>query len=300
MSNVLNHTKQGFFMAGTSIGWVLQNPKILWFPLINLALLITFAIVALVVFMSFEQWDLEAVRLLVKSYQQTYTEISISAFTLFAGYLFFVVSYFTNVALIHYSASRLNEQPVSIRQSINVALQRWVLILAWSAIEIAVIVPLALISGTDTTTYFVLGSIVAGVVSLLYTAATFFVPVFIAEEPQSIWLTVTKSFELMKQRLGEVVGFALGFMIINFLFLIIISIILVAISAVAGLTLDRLLQVHGFGIAFLVISAIFIQLLRALVATAFDAFKAAAYNDTQSKKSGPFAPHLTRETNVYN
>lgn len=298
MSHLSHRIKQGFFMAGTSIRWVLQNPKILWFPLINLTLLITFAIVALVVFMSFEQWDLEAVRLLVKSYQQTYAEISISAFTLFAGYLFFVVSYFTNVALIHFSASRLNEQPVSIRQSINVALQRWVLILAWSAIEIAVIVPLALISGTDTTTSFVLGNIVAAFVSLLYTAATFFVPVFIAEEPQSIWTTVTKSFELMKQRLGEVVGFALGFMIINFLFLIIISIILVGISAVAGLTLDRLLQVHGFGIAFLVISAIFIQLLRALVATAFDAFKAALYNDTQSKKSGPFAPHLTRETNL--
>lgn len=293
MSQFLHRIKQGFFMAGTSIRWVLQNPEVLWFPLLNLGLLITFAALALVAVMTFLHWDLESVRLLIKSYQQTYTELSIGAFTLFAGYVFFVISYFTNVALINYSASHLNGQPVSIGYSLRIGLQRWTQILIWSLIEICIVVPLALISAPEGTLYFFVGSIAASIASLIYTVATFFVPAFIAEQPQSLWATVTNSIELMKQRIWEVIGFSLGFLIINMLLMITVSILLVGFGALIGFTLDRLLQVHGLEIAFLITSAIMIQLFRTLITTAYDVFKAALYNDTQLKKSGPFTQQLT-------
>lgn len=300
MSQFFHRIKQGFFMAGTSIRLVLQNPEILWFPLLNIGLLISFAVLALIVVMTFFQWDLESVRLLVKSYQQTYTEISLGAFTLVAGYVFFVISYFTNVALINYSASHLNGQSVSIGHSLRIGLQRWTQILIWSLVEICIVVPLALMSTPEGNLYFFVGSIIASILSLTYTLATFFVPAFIAEEPQSLWTTVTNSVQLMKQRIWEVIGFSLGFLIINMLLMVTVSILLVGLGALIGFTLDRLLQVHGMGIAFLITSAIMIQLFRTLIATAYDVFKAALYNDIRNKKSGPFAQQLICENTMNN
>jgi hypothetical protein len=297
----LSRIKNGIIMAGISIRYMLARPKLLFFPLFRIVLFSLY--VPLFFFALF--YGFVGIRPLLINWELSKGVASALILGFLLLWLFIAVCFsffimlFSNVATVDYLWDLFQGKKPSIRTSLGVACKRIPILLAWSAIFSGVRFLISLIGGDKDSSG--LRKIVAGASDVAWAAATYFVVPVISEKRASVADTFKQSYQLMKERFGEVVGVAVSF---NLVAGIIFPGIFCLVAAIMNYLYDSG-QGERMAIDFyhyphaktILITVGFITLiLRVFITTAQDVFKAAAYSYANGKPTGPFTPERISES----
>ncbi len=287
--------KNGLIMTGLSIGYMFKHPKLLLFPLLRVLL---YATAFPLLFFILNQ--LSIFSFLAESDKHGWVVYLCAAFIIYCVvYLFILIRLFCAVAAIRYLVHLFEFKQSSFFSSIGVALKRLPTLFLWTAVFSTAHIILRMLQDKKSNSAWLRS--LAAIIEFGWHIATYFVPVFIAEQRLSFRKTINSSFDLMKKRFGEVVGIAVSFDIIAWL--IFPGIIMGMLTIMKFLqnaekakrwTIDLFeypAVLYAFAITFLIT-----LILRTIISTSQDIFKAAAYNYATDKPTGPFSRELIDES----
>lgn len=199
--NFFTKLSNGWQITMNSFAVLKENKQLILFPIlsgISLVLVLGSFITAI---MASAGWDTD--NLQDKS----------TALQYFILFLFYVVNYFIilffNMALVHCTHLYFTGQPVSLSAGIRYSLSRIGAIFSWAIFAATVGLILRIIQEN----FGWLGKLIAGVLGIVWSIATFFVVPIIAYENAGPIDAFRRSGELMKQKWGESLAstFSLGF-----------------------------------------------------------------------------------------
>ncbi len=257
----------GWKLGMTSLRIIRENMSLLFFPILSSLALILVTMSFFGGFLLFFGADLEG-----------WLDESSggSQMVIYAGlFAFYLVNYFLilffNVGLVHCARLIFEGREATVGEGLRYSASRTGTILSWAVLAATVGVLLQVIE--DRLGW--VGQLVAGIVGVVWSIATFFVVPVIAYEDVGPVEALKRSGRIMKEKWGEAIGanFSFGlFFILGYLVIIAVGILL--------------FQVHPLlGILPAVVS---ILLLHTVVAAAKSVFIAATYNHLSNQPAGQF------------
>ncbi|MCX6319500.1 MAG: DUF6159 family protein [Bacteroidetes bacterium] len=190
-------------------------------------------------------WDAESINLEDKS----------PVFYFLLSFAFYVVNYFVvvffNMALIHCTRLYFRGEEVTVRKGIQYSMSRLSVIFSWALVAATVGVILRTIQENSG----LLGKIVAGVIGIVWSVATFFVVPVIAYENVGPIDAVKRSTAMMKEKWGESLVANFSFSIIYFLGSLLAGITLYFIGSIFSPVLGVFLAIAGVLSILAIISA---------------------------------------------
>ena len=232
--------KNGWNLGLTSLQTISENPKLLAFPFISgialVAACITFFGGFVLLFgVEYDQWA-----------EQAFGEY-MGYVVLFIFYLlcYFIIVFF-NVGLVHCARRVFDGEEVGFRDGIEFASSRFTTILNWAVLAATVGVLMQILKER----LGFLGQMISGLAGLAWSIATFFVVPILAYEDISPMDAVKRSAELMKSKWGEAIGanfgfgilFFLGYIVIAFVTVLLITMVNPAVGIVAGIVMALILH----------------------------------------------------------
>ncbi|MDB4728375.1 DUF6159 family protein, partial [Saprospiraceae bacterium] len=217
-----------------------ENPKLLAFPFISgialiAACLTFFGGFVLLFGVEYDQWA-----------EQAFGEY-LGYVVLFIFYLlcYFIIVFF-NVGLVHCARRVFDGEEVGFRDGIEFASSRFTTILNWAVLAATVGVLMQILKER----LGFLGQMISGLAGLAWSIATFFVVPILAYEDISPMDAVKRSAELMKSKWGEAIGanfgfgilFFLGYIVIAFVTVLLITMVNPAVGIVAGIVMALILH----------------------------------------------------------
>jgi len=191
---------------------------------------------------------------------------------LFAFYLvtYFIIVFF-NVGLVHCARLVFEGREASINDGLQYAASRIDTVLSWALLAATVGVVLRIVE--DRLGW--VGQLIAGIVGVVWSVATFFVVPVIAYENVGPVEALKRSGRIMKEKWGEAIGanFSFGlFFILGYIVIISLGILLFQVHPLLGI-------IPGI---------LSILLLHVVVAAARSVFIAATYNHLSNQPAGQF------------
>jgi len=232
--------KNGWNLGLTSLQTISENPKLLAFPFISgialiAACLTFFGGFVLLFGVEYDQWA-----------EQAFGEY-LGYVVLFIFYLlcYFIIVFF-NVGLVHCARRVFDGEEVRFRDGIEFASSRFTTILNWAVLAATVGVLMQILKER----LGFLGQMISGLAGLAWSIATFFVVPILAYEDISPMDAVKRSAELMKSKWGEAIGanfgfgilFFLGYIVIAFVTVLLITMVNPAVGIVAGIVMALILH----------------------------------------------------------
>ncbi|MCR9286032.1 MAG: DUF6159 family protein [Bacteroidetes bacterium] len=232
--------KNGWNLGLTSLQTISENPKLLAFPFISgialVAACITFFGGFVLLFgVEYDQWA-----------EQAFGEY-MGYVVLFIFYLlcYFIIVFF-NVGLVHCARRVFDGEEVGFRDGIEFASSRFTTILNWAVLAATVGVLMQILKER----LGFLGQMISGLAGLAWSIATFFVVPILAYEDISPMDAVKRSAELMKSKWGEAIGanfgfgilFFLGYIVIAFVTVLLITMVNPVVGIVAGIVMALILH----------------------------------------------------------
>jgi hypothetical protein len=232
--------KNGWNLGLTSLQTISENPKLLAFPFISgialiAACLTFFGGFVLLFGVEYDQWA-----------EQAFGEY-LGYVVLFIFYLlcYFIIVFF-NVGLVHCARRVFDGEEVGFRDGIEFASSRFTTILNWAVLAATVGVLMQILKER----LGFLGQMISGLAGLAWSIATFFVVPILAYEDISPMDAVKRSAELMKSKWGEAIGanfgfgilFFLGYIVIAFVTVLLITMVNPAVGIVAGIVMALILH----------------------------------------------------------
>lgn len=255
----------GWNLGMTSLETVKDNPALLFFPVFSslslIAICISFFGGFALLFglgMDFDEW-------LNSSLGETAGMVALFIFYLIN---YFVIVFF-NVGLVHCAKAVFEGKEVSWRDGLNYASTRFITILSWAALAATVGVILKILEDR-------LGSIISGIIGVVWSVATFFVVPVLAYENVDPFEAVKRSGVMMKENWGKAIGANFSFGV--FVFLAYIAIIVACFGL--GFALHPIFAV--------IVGVLAILLLHTVVSAAETVFIAATYQYLNDKPHGNF------------
>lgn len=200
----------------TSFRVIRENANLLIFPVLSTAALIVVCLTFMGGFLALFGLGVNFESFLESTFVNS--EIGIYM-ALFAFYLicYFVIVFF-NVALVHCARRILNGEEATVRDGLSFSGRRLGTIFSWSVLSATVGVVLQIIE--DRLGW--IGSIVASIIGVVWSIATFFAIPVIAYEDLGPIEAVKRSANIMKEKWGEAIGanfsfsvfFILGYLVI--------------------------------------------------------------------------------------
>lgn len=264
---IVERIQQGWRIGFESLSVLKAHRNLLLFPILStISLMLVLATFA-TTFFGLTGYELEA----IPAYFEFENEETIFI-ALFVYYLinYFVIVFF-NVGLVHCIKMAFDGEFPTVGDGLKYSVSRIRNIFTWAVLAATVGVILKVIE--DRMGW--LGSIVAGMIGIVWSLATFFVVPIIANEDVSPIEAMKRSGRLMKEKWGEAVGANFSFFIF---YLVGYSAVIAFI--VAFVTIEP--------VVVLLISAIALILLHTAVAAAKMVFITAAYNHVNNLPTGNY------------
>ncbi len=262
----MTRLKNGWELGMTSLHTIKENPKLMAFPIFSGAALVAVCLSFLGGFafffgFEFNQWI-----------DGVFGEY-LGWIVLFAFYMvcYFVIVFF-NVGLVYCAKRIFDGEEVSFNEGLQFAFSRITSILNWAVLAATVGVILNMLEER----LGAIGSVISGLVGLVWSIATFFVIPVLAYENVSPFEAVKRSGQMMREKWGEALGANFGFGILFLVGYIIIA----AICAFLGIVIHPLAGVVGFVMMAL--------LLHTALAAAKMVFIAATYQHLHGEPIGNF------------
>lgn len=256
----------GWELGITSLRIIRDHPNLLLFPVMSSAAL-------LMVCLSFLGgagiiWGFSLDEIAGNAAGET-----LSYFILFAFYLvnYFVIVFF-NVALVYAAREIFEQREVTLSQAINFSASRLGAILQWAVLAATV----GVILNTMQERLGGLGKVVAGLIGIVWSIATFFVVPVIAFENLPPLEALKRSGQVIREKWGESLAANFGFG----LFFILGYVAIIASGFVLGYLVHPLA-----GVAAGILAAL---MLHATVAAAKTVFLAAVYQHMNHEPYGDF------------
>ena len=159
-------------------------------------------------------------------------------------FLYYLICYFVivffNVGLVHCTRIYLQGGKPSFGDGVRFALKRIPIILGWAVLSATVGLILKAIQENSGT----LGSIISGIIGVVWSIVTFFVVPVLAYEEVGPFSALKRSGQIMKEKWGESIGASFSFGILTLVGILIIAlpvgILFSFIHPIAGVTLGVL------------------------------------------------------------
>lgn len=295
----LTRMKNGLIMAGISTRYMFQRPKLLFFPLLRVVLFSSIYSLLFLLLFYFFSFIHEYREIFSKTWAYPVFVTMFFIWIFLCVYLFFFIMLFSSVATIDYLWDLFQGKTPSIRSSLGIACKRIPTILLWSGVHSGVRFLIGLFGGGEDSSS--LRKMAAGATDVAWRVSTYFVVPIITEKRISFIETLKESYQLMKQRFGEVVGVAVSFnLLANIIFPGIVWIVATIMNYLydSGQGKRMAIDFYKYPHAYTILIVVFLVTLifRVFITTAQDIFKAAAFSYAHDKSTGPFAPELIDES----
>jgi nitrate reductase gamma subunit len=233
----------GWKISMNSFKVLKENKQLVIFPILSGISLLLILSSFVTIMLAAAGWDTEAIE---EPGQTT------SILYLFLYYLvnYFVVVFF-NTALVHCTRLYFQGEEVTIEKGLRFSLSRIGSIFAWSMFAATVGTVLRLIQENAGW----LGKILAGLIGIVWSVATFFVVPVIAYENVGPLQAFKRSSQLMKEKWGERLGAGFSFGLVQIVALLVVGLPLFFIGAIAHPAVGIVLAVLGCLLVMAVISA---------------------------------------------
>ena len=263
---LFNRLSNGWKLGMTSLQIIRDNPKLLLFPAMSSAALL---MVCLTFFGGAGLlWGFNIDQLAENALGETLAYIFLFAFYLVN---YFVIVFF-NVGLVYAARRIFNGEEVTLSEAINFSSSRLGAILQWAMLAATVGVILNMMQQRLGW----VGKIVAGILGIVWSLATFFVVPVIAFEDLPSLEALKRSGQIIKEKWGESLGANFGFGV----FFILGYLGIIASGFLLGYLVHPLL-----GVAAGILAAL---LLHTVVAAAKTVFRAAVYQHMNHEPHGDF------------
>jgi len=269
---LFDRLSNGWTIGKTSLRTIKENPSLMLFPIIS-----GFSLILVTLSFCGGGYMLFGEDILAAIDSGSGDETTLSAFTYFLAFLFYLTNYFVivffNVGLVHCAKMILEGREASVGDGISFALTRLSSILAWAALAATV----GLILKTIQERSGALGGIITSFIGVVWGIATYFVVPVIAYEDVNPIEAVKRSGQLIKDKWGESIGanFSFGLFAICGLFLVALP-----IGYLLGAMINPVVGIVAGIIIFL--------LVQTAVSAANMVFLAAAYQHVNEEPTGYF------------
>lgn len=170
-------------------------------------------------------------------------------------FLFYIVNYFVivffNMALVHCTRLYFHGEEVTVRKGIQFSMSRIGAIFSWAVFAAVIGTILRAIEENSG----VFGKIVAGIIGIVWSVATFFVVPVIAYENMGPLQAFKRSSQLMKEKWGESLAGNFSFGLIQFIGIIVIGGVLFLVGSMIDPIVGIALGVTGAFVVVAIISA---------------------------------------------
>jgi hypothetical protein len=233
----------GWNISMNSFKVLKENKQLIIFPILSGISLLLILSSFVTIMLAGAGWDTEAIE---------YPGQATGILYLFLYYLvnYFVVVFF-NTALVHCARLYFQGEEVTIEKGLRFSLSRIGSIFAWSMFAATVGTVLRLIQENAGW----LGKIIAGLIGIVWSVATFFVVPVIAYENVGPLQAFKRSSQLMREKWGERLGAGFSFGLVQIVALIVVGLPLFFIGAIAHPAVGIVLAVLGCLLVMAVISA---------------------------------------------
>ncbi len=215
---IFDRLSNGWKLGKMSLETIKDNPSLMLFPVVSGAAL-TLIVISFLGggYFLFADSLMEGVNMGVES------EGTMDIIMYVAGFLFYLVNYFIivffNVGLVYCARHILEGEETSFAEGISYAMTRTQTILAWAALAATVGMIIKTIQERSGS----LGQILAGIIGIVWSVATFFVVPIIAYEDVNPIEAVKRSGQIMKDKWGESIGSNFSFGLFTLLGIILVA-----------------------------------------------------------------------------
>lgn len=274
----------GFALAGISFSIVKKEKRMIVFPLLSHALVLS--LVALICWGLYARYGLHIFDKQTLGYLKHIpkSEIFVAQIVIFFTLIFVgtLIATTTSIGLVDYAIDRFQNKPTTVGRSLGKALSRFGTVALWSIISTAIGIILALIR-ENKKTQGIMRFILDDLLTMTWGIATFFAVPVIAQQNLGALASIKQSARLMKQTFGQTVGGQFGFG----------SIMLVSFFVISPLTgiLLTLITNPMIGITAAILIFMFTAIM---VNTATTVFKAAVYQFANNQSTGAFGSDVIK------
>lgn len=215
---IFDRLSNGWKLGKMSLETIKDNPSLMLFPVVSSAAL-TLIVLSFLGGGYFLFGD--NIRTLMNNGAANEGTIDIIMYV--AAFLFYLVNYFVivffNVGLVYCARLILEGEKTSFGEGISYAMTRTQTILAWAALAATVGMIIKTIQERSGS----FGLILAGLIGIVWSIATFFVVPIIAYEDVNPIEAVKRSGQIMKDKWGESIGANFSFGLFNLLGIVLIA-----------------------------------------------------------------------------
>lgn len=209
--SVFDRIGKGWNLGMASLKVIKKNKQLVLFPMISVVFL--FFVIASFVGVAYTRWGFEYFEMVEQGSPADYA----LAFILYLLAYFIIV--FFNVGLVHCTRIYLQGGTPSFRDGVQFSMKRIPNILGWAALSSTVGLIIKAIQENSGT----VGDIIAQIVGIIWSIATFFVVPILAYEEVGPVEALKRSSSIMKEKWGESIGASFSFGILSFLGVLLIA-----------------------------------------------------------------------------
>ena len=230
---VFDRIGKGWNLGMTSLKVIKKNKQLVLFPIISGVFL--FVVIGSFLGLAYTKWGFEYFEMVQQGSPADYA----------IAFVFYLISYFViiffNVGLVHCTRIYLEGGEPNFRDGVQFSMKRIPIILGWSALSATVGLIIKAIQENSGT----VGDIVASVIGIIWSIATFFVVPVLAYEEVGPFEALKRSGKIMKEKWGESIGASFSFGILSFLGVLLIALpvgfLLSLIHPAVGITVGLLI-----------------------------------------------------------
>lgn len=305
--NFFARVKRGFLMGFIAYEFIMKNKKVLLFTVVS-TLLVTLTLFTFIGVLLVKTGLAEAIQNSIL-HKHVLIKVNHKLPNTILGLLLFVVltvffSVFFNVGLADYVGNVIENKPAGFFSSMGRAFSRFFVILQWVIISWIVGSIASAIRDQKGIIGRIIGSLIAGLLTLAWSILTFFVIPIIANEDLGIIATIELSCESMKKTFGQNVGATFALQTANFILGFAVSLFFWLLAFILWSFFgESLLHSGAQGAFILTVSGLTaiglpIILVTPITSAAGTIFRVASYNYANGKPTGPFSPQMIKESFV--
>lgn len=268
---LFDRLSNGWKLGKTSLRTILDNPSLMLFPVIS-----GFSLVLVSISFFGGGYLLFGEEILAVS-EDGNGENQLSGVAYFLAFIFYFINYFLivffNVGLVHCARMILEGRPTSVGEGLRFAQTRLMSVLGWALLAATVGIILKTIQEKTGS----IGSIITGIIGIIWSVATFFVVPVLAYEDLSPFEAIKRSASIMKEKWGESIGanFSFGLFTLIGLFL-------------SAFPIGILLAIVVHPIVGIIAGILVFLVVQAAISAAKMVFVSAAYQHVNNEPTGYF------------